>query len=994
MKPFSIMEKNLKQEVKLMFPEPNYPHSSLYDSNAMTDLTNFLYGDLFPLCYEKVLSFEVTYAKTDEPVPFLDRLSLSYSPLQIGEAWSNQNFDCAWMHLKATLPPHCQLENLDLDFDDGGEALLVDSQGSAIKGFSFGSDCFGGYNYPCWSKRHYPLKEFIHDGKIDLWLDCASNATQGDFIGKGMLRRADLVREKPATLNNFFDFYVFLDYLRCLSYSDPHFKPVQERLQQVAALYRYRDPEADSKAAAIFQEIYALPGKTDPTSFRCVGYAHLDLLWLWPERETRRKARRTLANQIYLAEKYPSYTFALSQPQELEFVHEDDPELYQKVVALLKSGAFEAVGGSWVENDTNISGEESLVRQELYGQKYWQELLGHYVEMKWLPDSFGYSAALPQILRLSEQKYILANKITWCLFTDFPYHTFEWKGLDGSSILAHVQLDHDYNSKATYSNLYVAKSHLSPEEGKPEGILAYGIGDGGGGPGDYHVQALSRQAKVPYFPKIQFGTAEGFFHDIDGQKLPVYQGELYLEQHRGTNTSQSQNKQHNRHFEEKMKALEYLYSVSNDQEEKTSFDALWKEAMLYQFHDCLPGTSIQRVYNETDIAYARMQNELECLANKHGYSFLPTSGSKAINHLNESVRRFVHGKEGYFLLSGKAGECMTPKQEQKIRDISLDTIETDDLIISMNTLDGSFGKIVSRKSGKSLLEHANRLRVYIDKGDAWNIPWDFRNQPEQYLTLIKQKQAEYEDFFEIQNTYQYLQSELQETIIIDKHRPYIEFQHDLNWKNIERMLRAEFKPTEYSPVSHAEIQFGYLDRSTLDDTEHHRAQYECASQKYVDVSSSTQGICLMNCSKGGFSAKDGMISLDLLRSTNYPCVNGDLKPTQYVYALYPHDGGFDPKQDANLAMGLNACFLYGKGFAVPTTDSDQIEISCFKPAYDKNGYILHMYEKTGEEGSVLLRLPAGMKIIEEDNLLEDPLGPAPTNEITFKPFQIRCFRVC
>jgi len=977
-----------------MFKEPKYAHSDAYERTAFTDLTNFVYGNLMPRCYEEVIPFDVTYAKSDEPVPFKDRLKLSYLPIKVGEQWSTKNFECAWMHLTATLPEGCDLENLDLDFDDGGEALLVDEEGSAIKGFSFGTDVFEGYNFPCWSKRHYPLKEFVHDGKIDLWIDCASNATQGDFIGKGVLRHATLVRERPLTLSNFYDAYVFLGYLKTLHYPHPHLKPLEEGLLEVAALYRYNDPEADKKAAKIFDKLYALKGKKDRAHFICIGYAHLDLLWLWPERETKRKARRTLANQVYLAKKYPGYTFALSQPQELEFVHQDDPKLYEEVVDLLKKGVFEPVGGSWVEADTNILGEESMVRQELYGQKYWKELLGHYVDIKWLPDSFGYSGAMPQVLRLTGQKYFLANKITWCLYTDFPYHTFQWKGIDGTSVLTHVQTDHDYNSRATYWSFHVGESHMSPEEGKPEGIISYGIGDGGGGPGDIHVQGILRHQKISYFPKIEMGTAERFYHDIDGQDLPTYQGELYLEQHRGTNTSQSENKQNNRHYEEKMKALEYLYSALADQSEKPAFDALWKQAMLYQFHDCLPGSSIKRVYDENDVEYRDMFKRIDQLAAKHGYSFSPKTGSKAVNHLNEKVHRYVKGEEGYFLLSGEAGAIITPKLEKKIGECSLKRIKTDCLDIELNTKDGSLGKIVSLKSGKTLVKEANRLRVYVDKGDAWNIPWDFRNQPAQYMSLAKQTQTEYEDFYEIQNDYRYEESLLHETVLIDKRTPYIEFHHDNDWKSLERMLRAEFVPGKYSTTSHAEIQFGYIDRSTKDDTEHHRAQYECPSQKYVDVSSRAQGLCVMNCSKGGHFTKDGMISLDLLRSTNYPCVDGDLKKTSYSYAIYPHDGGFDPAIDANLAMGLNASFLFGEGFPVPTADTDEVEISCFKPAYDKNGYILHIYEKAGKEAEAEIRLPKGMKIVEEDNLLEDSIGPAPEGKVSFKPFQIRCFRVC
>ena len=926
-------------------------------AEAKRQLFHWIDTSLISEAYAPVCLLHVSYHRTKEPVPFAKRKGLFPHTLKKGEKWSKGEFPCAWFHLTGKVPSGTDLEHLYLSFVMGGEALLYDKEGHPLKGFSNGSLGFSGpLNFRL--KRHYPLKDLVEDGKVDLWLDGGDNSAYQYEECPGILRDASLVLQNPETCEVLSQVEVLMDYFVNAPMDAEHYDDIYQGLCQVRDLYLYHWPDRYEKAMDILRPLLR---QTSTSKFQiyAVGHSHLDLGWLWPIRETKRKAVRTISNALYLLDRDPTFTYSISQAQQVAWIEEEAPELFAKLQAYVQAGRIEILGGGWVEHDLNNIGEEALMRQMLYGQKYWLEHLGHYVEIKWLPDSFGYSAALPQLLRLSGQKYMLANKLTWCLFTNFPYHTFEWKGIDGSSLITHIQLDHDYNSRATYSNFAFAESNISPNEGKSEGIIAYGIGDGGGGPGDYHIQALIRQAKIPYFPKIELGTAKEFFHDIDGQKLPIYQGELYLEQHRGTNTSQSENKQNNRHFEEKMKALEYLYCAKDDQSEKENFDALWKEAMLYQFHDCLPGSSIKRVYDETDIAYSAMLMKLDQLADKYGYAFQPQSGRVAVNHLNESVRRFVRGDEGYFLLNGKAGEAMMPKFEKQLRAIKSSVIETDALRIEINQNTGSFGKIISKNSGKTLLNEANRLRVYIDQGDAWNIPWDFRHQPEQYLELASQIQTEYEDFYEIRNVYRYQESRLLETIIIDKYSPYIEFQHDMNWKQLKRMIRAEFVPTEYSTISHAQIQFGYLDRSTENDTEHHQAQYECPSQKYIDVSSINQGVCVMNCSKGGYFAKDGIISLDLLRSTNYPCVDGDLKPTKYAYALYPHDGGFNPVKDANLAMGLNASFLYGDGFEVPTSDSDQIEISCFKPAYDQNGYILHMYEKSGQKGSVVLRLPAG-----------------------------------
>jgi alpha-mannosidase len=970
-----------------------YRHTPKQEKEYVIDFNQYLYGEMLPSVFTEVTPCKVEAYVTDEPVPFKDRLNHPYKEIKIGEPWAKKNFACAWMHLTAKLPAGTSEDNLYIDFDCTGEGLLVDEEGHAVKGFTYGSNVFDSYNYPCWSKRHYPLKGFIHNGVVDLYIDAASNQIQGDFDKEAVLREARVVRASPKKMECFFDYYVLLDYFKTLRFPHPHLAPMKEGLNEMKALWRYDDPHAYEKSKAIANKLFALSGHDD-MHYTAVGHAHLDLLWLWPYRETRRKALRTFANQVYLARKYPEYRYVVSQPQQLEFISEDDPKLYKDVMDLLKSGQFEPVGGSWVENDTNVSGEESLVRQELYGQKYWKEHLGHYVNVRWLPDSFGFSGALPQILRESGQKYFVTIKISWCRMTAFPYHTFYWEGIDGSKVLVHMPPEGDYNSKACPQNLLLPeKDRFKKSDGKKEALCVYGIGDGGAGPSEYQVEAVLREGNVPYLPKTKPGYVKDFFESIDGQKLCTHQGEMYLENHRGTGTSQSESKQNNRRFEEEMKSLEMLLASSKDQSEKAAIDKLWKEAMLYQFHDCLPGSCIERVYKECDERYAAMFEAIEGIANKRGYSFEPAKGRSFVNHLSESVGRIVKGEDGYYLLSAGAGQSAPLKEEKKIGDIKAKTLKTDFLKVALKD-DGCLGKIVSAKTGKELLSSANRLRVFVDKGDAWNIPMDYRMQPERYLKLESQEIEEYEDFCLIRNAYSYGPSKVSEEVYVYKHRPLIEFHHDNAWKDLASMLRAEFVPSVYSNTIHSEIQFGYLDRPTTDNTDHERAMYECQAQKYIDISGARQGVAVLNCSKSGYYAKEGIISLDLLRSTNYPCVSGDTRrPTSYSYAIYPHETPFEPETDASLGMELNARFLFGdRPFAVPTSGSPDVEVSAFKPSYDGKGMILRVYDKSGRGAKTKLSLPKGFHLVEETDLLEDRVGDA-SEEIVLKPFEIKTFRL-
>lgn len=963
--------------------------SDKYEQDLQIFTQRFLDGKLKELCHHKVMDLNVTFAYSEEPVPFAQIGALEFVPIQIGGVWARKNFACAWFHLTGKLPAGLDKAQLYLDFMNDGEALLVDENGSALKGFTMGSPVFGVVDHSV-EKRYYPLKDLIHaDGNIDLYIDGASNSLLGEYVSDcSKLKAASVVCRDQQMMDIYWDFDVLMDYVKGVTAEDPKKYEILNGLRSVRNLIVYQDPDMYEKAKKITGKLYSLAGY-DGIQVTAVGHAHLDLAWLWPIRETKRKAKRTFANVIYLMERYPEFRFVIPQPQQLAWMKKLDPKLYSKLVQLEKEGRVEIVGGGWVENDTNVPCEESLVRQELYGQKFWQEEFGHYVNLRWLPDTFGYSACLPQILKLSGQDNFMTIKISWSNRTLFPYNTFRWAGIDGSEVTVHMPPEGNYNSVGGPQALMNAKKGLKKTDPQDRMMVVYGIGDGGGGPSETILQRNLRTADIPYLPKVKMGTAQGYFDQLTPEDLPVYSGEMYLEKHRGTYTSQSNNKNFNREFEEKMLSLEMLLSAKGCSGDKAQMDEMWKEALLYQFHDIIPGSSIKRVYDETDAAYARLFEKLNALAQAQGVSF--AAGSNMLNLRGEQVCKLEKAGEKYFLYQGSDTVIAPTVYENFTLCDHIKTVKTDHYTAEFAE-DGSFSAIYLA-SGQLIAENANKLRVFIDTGDAWDFEDDYRDQPEVYMNLDKTRVRDFGDLMEICQYYSFKNSKLTQTVLMHKALPIIQIFHDVHWQDTFHMIRAEFMPKVWSDVVHSDIQFGYLDRPTTDNDAHEKAQFEICCQKWFDISDEQQGFAVLNNAKNGFMAKSGIISVNLLRSTDYPCVNGDQNPSRYSYALYPHAGGFDPVQVDTLAQQYNQRQLFGtEGVQMPGFDNDQVQITAFKPAYDGNGFILRAFERTGAPVQTNLILPAGYKLIGEVNLLEDAMASVDT-KLCFKPFQIRSFRL-
>lgn len=971
---------------------PKFEHNTLYQREWENYNEHFLRAELSKRCYQKVMDLDVSFAYSEEPTPFEEIGRLEFKPLKIGEVWAKKNFACAWFHVTGKLPKDVDTTELYLDFSNDGEGLLVDKDGSAVKGFTCGSPTFGIMDYTV-EKRYYPLSEIMDaDGNIDVYIDGASNSLLGEFVkNEATLVAAGIVRKDPAMEELFINYDMLVEFERASTFDDPKKAEFIEKLRHIRNLFVYDDPEACQKGLALTREMLAADGN-EQTQVTAIGHAHLDLAWLWPIRESKRKAKRTLSNAIYLLKKYPDYTFVISQPQQLEWIKEIDPKQYAEIKRYVAEGRIETAGGGWVENDTNLPCGESLVRQELYGQKFWLEEFGRYVKLRWLPDTFGYSANMPQILRQSGQEYFMTIKLSWSNRTLFPYHSFQWLGIDGSEMIVHMPPEGSYNSKAGPLSLMKGKLCLREEDPKEDFLMVYGIGDGGGGPSEFMVERCLREGKIPYLPKVKMGTAVSYFEKLKDKKLPVYEGEMYLEKHRGTYTSQSDNKKLNREFEEKMLSLESLLAGSKRQGDKAKIDKLWKEALLYQFHDIIPGSSILRVYEETDASYAAMFNDLEAMASDMGASFIASESTSLINFSKKPIAKLEKSGDQYLYFKGDDALIAPIVYKNPTAVKSIENVETEYYTVAFD-VDGSFKSITMKENGQLAATSANKLRVFRDFGDAWDFEDDYRDQPEQYMQLTATAIRDFGGLIEVKQQYSYKNSRLEQTIVLHKQDPIIRIYHEVDWKDTGYMLRSETLPSVWSDVVHSDIQFGYLDRPTTENTEHEVAQHEMCALKWFDVSGEKQGFAVLNNTKDGYMAKRGILSLNLLRSTNYPCVDSEHKHIQYSYAFYPHMGGFDPVKTDAIAGDFNARYLYGEtSVEIPTVDVDEVVVAAFKPAYDGNGYILRLYERAGKPANANLRLPDGYRMVSEVNLLEDEIGEG-TTKLSFKPFEIRSFRI-
>lgn len=951
--------------------------------------------------YTKVGELETFISTDSEPIPFDKRKSCNYRKIHDGETWGKA-FTCSWFNFKGNVPESARLNHIVLITDIGGEGLYVDENNEPLYGIT---------SKMCWvdkvqSTRGKTVIEFSACAKggedIDIWVDAGFNGKRIQPFGTAQFNKAYIASCRDDVKDYYYD-YLMLSFALSACADKIKQDEIDNALKSSYSALKDYSIENVKEAGDILQRVLCKRVDCKKLVFTAIGHSHLDLGWLWPVRETRRKAARTFSIALKNIEKYPGYIYGASQPQQFQWVKEDYPSLYKRISDAVKKGRIELQGGMWAESDTNLTSGESLVRQIYYGKKFFMDEFGQDMKICWLPDVFGYNANLPQILKKTGLLYFMTIKLSWNEHNAFPYKTFNWTGIDGSSVLVHMAPEGDYNSGGTPLCVKRAADNFTEKDELHEALLVYGAGDGGGGPGEVHIELIKRQENLEGFPSVYFGRAVDFFERLNlvKDKLKSYKGELYLEKHQGTYTTQARNKYLNRKIEFLLHDVEMLaaYAYLKGYEYPHSMlERIWKEVLLYQFHDIIPGSSIKRVYDESRQRYADMMKELED-EKQSIFNFLsPDKSSTFINTSSFSKDDYIKHDDKWYHVKAE------PFSSSPICPVD----NAFELKYSYNSIENEFLKVVFSDKGhitslydkindmESCGKYLNKLTLYTDKWmyfNAWDIDINYHKKRKIYLRLLKT-----ETFIDgpnviRKNYYRHGETELTQYVILTSGKQYVEFDTECEYHETFRMLRADFMPAIYSDTVKCDIQFGSFDRSTKDETSIEKAQFEICAHKWVDLSNGDYGVSLINDCKYGHRVKEGLLSLNLLRSPVYPDPTADRGKHRFRYAFYPHKGDIKKSDTIRQAYLFNMqpviCDNNISFGPLIVSEKRNIVIETIKKAEGEDAIVLRLYECYGQDTDTCLITSIDYSEAFECDMLEHPISRADLKQLSFTPFEVK-----
>ncbi len=800
----------------------------------------------------------------------------------------------------------------------------------------------------------------------------------------------------------------------------------------------------------------------------CVGHTHIDVAWLWDLEQTRHKAVRSFSTVLKLMDKYPEYKFMSSQAVLYQMVKEDEPELFARIKKAVSDGRWEIEGGMWLEADCNVTSGESLARQFLYGQKYFREEFGRTSRILWLPDVFGYSAALPQLMKLSGVEYFMTTKLSWSEFNLTPYDTFLWKGIDGSSVLTHFspsrELDYSrqgsddntdhglpnyttYNALLRPSQIAGGWQRFQQKDLDDRYLVSFGYGDGGGGPTEWMLENARRMGvPAPGTPAVAQSFALEFFQALekrvkDDPRLPRWSGELYLEYHRGTLTSMGRNKRFNRKIEFKLRETELLRTVALEKAglpyPHGALDEIWRNVLILQFHDILPGTSIKKVYDDSTAMYLKAFEALDCLCREAVEALRRrTDGVTLVNTLSETRDDIAcfEAPEGATHLLGEDGRLFPiqrteegcsafvkglPAMSGRFYGFSSGEADKARLSVSRDGFDTPFfaGKfdsamritsLVMKSTGREVCrpgEALNRLVCYEDKPyqfDAWEVNVYY---PRKFWEVDELLSADVVESGPVRATlrvvWRYQMSVIRQDIRFYADIGRIDFDTTADWRESHTLLKAHFPVDVFYNEATYDIQFGNLKRATHKNTSWDVARFEVAAQKWADVSEDGFGVSLLNDCKYGHSADEHSLALTLLRCAVDPNPEADKEVHRFTYSLYPHEGGWRDAGTPSMAYRLNEPVKSVRGDAsfepFAAVNAPNVMIEAVKDAEDGDGFILRAYECYGRRTKALLTLDAPVADAKRVNILEETVGEAAFSgrvvEMHLRPYEIATLRV-
>ncbi len=861
----------------------------------------------------------------------------------------------------------------------------------------------------------------------------------------------------------YYDLWVPLAAFPRMEEEDKTRKDIENILNETVNLIDLRTPYSEEfyrtlKEASdyIDEELYTnMAGYADIIA-TCIGHTHIDVAWWWTVEQTREKTGRSFATVLKLMEEYPNYRFMSSQPQLYEFLKERYPELFEQIKERVKEGRWEPEGGMWVEADTNLTSGESLVRQFIYGKRFFKKEFGADNRILWLPDVFGYTGALPQIMKKCGIDFFMTTKLAWNQFNKVPYDTMKWRGIDGTEILTHLITTLDvgqpvknffttYNGRLHPDSIMGGWMRYQNKDINNDILISYGYGDGGGGPTREMLETSIRMEKgVKGIPKVRQAFAGDYFNELSNKlrgnrRLPVWEGELYFEYHRGTLTSMARNKRSNRKTEFGLMDLEFLSllmmgSVPYPAEE---IDAMWKKTMINQFHDILPGSSIHQVYEVTREEYAELKEQIEKMSKERidilkgegdAVMIMNTAGSARndvallgdcdadyltdgegnqypVQQTKEGAVVFVKDipSKGYRLFHKKKGE-----EKKDIPFVLKDdrNLETPFYYVHFNR-NGEIDRLFDRENQREIVQYEralNQMRMYEDKPiyfDNWDIDiyyteksWPVEGIERMEWTELGNVRAVLEIDRKSSN------STFSQRIIFYADQRRIEFQNHVDWKEHQTLLKVHFPVKVHTDEATFDIQFGNLTRKVHRNTSWDVARFESCGQKWIDLSEGHYGVSLLNDCKYGHSVKDSNMALTLIKSGIEPNPTTDQEEHDFTYALYPHAEGWRAagtvaesyKLNQPLKVEMNAQDKEEHKFCFAEVQDPNIVIETIKRAEDGNGTIIRMYESENALTRTKITVNTEFTKAYICNLLEQEMQEAEVNgkevSLLFKPYEI------
>jgi alpha-mannosidase len=1027
----------------------------------ITELGEYRYREAIPIPSFRFLTDENGEVGTRPPK------AGEWSTIQVGDYWTGRDV-YAWLQTDVKVPKEWNNREIVGRFDFGKTG---EGNNSGFESLLY----VGDVPYQGVDSNH--IEVFFPNEEAGSTLNLTFRLWSG-LEGGGIptpqehkIKRAELTVLDKTTDDLFFTGRAIIDTVKVFDKNRPERQMLLNVLDRAFRFIDWSKPGSEAFYQSVAQAQDALQSelkqmeKNHPVTVRCIGHTHIDVAWLWRLKHTREKAARSFSTVLRLMEKYPEYIFLQTQPQLYDYIKSDYPEIYEQIKKRVAEGRWEADGGMWLEADCNVTSGESLVRQLLMGTRFLRDEFGTECKYLWLPDVFGYSWALPQILKKSGIDTFMTTKISWNQYNRMPHDTFKWRGIDGTEVLTHFITTPEPNQDWWF---YTYNGQIRPDtvQGIWDGyrdksfnqelLLSYGYGDGGGGVNREMLEMRRRLNDIPGLPKVETGRAGEFFKRLHerventDQYVHTWDGELYLEYHRGTYTSQAYNKRMNRRLELLYRETEWLgalASVLSTKWHKYPQEELnkgWKIILRNQFHDIIPGSSIREVYEDSKIEYEEAE-KIALVSWKEAANTVADGDSKQIftvfnsapwkrsdlveipaAGIEQGTWKDTNGQllqavqvDGKWLVEVKNIPAMgfTSIQFEAAKsypemnglfNIQQSGMTTPYYDIQWNT-DGQLTSIYDRKANREVLvkgRNGNALQVFEDKPmrfDAWDIDLFYQEKMREITDLKSVNVIEVTPLRAIVRfEWNYMDSVIQQDMIVYADSRRIDFKTEVDWHEQNQLLKVAFPVSVRSTEATYDIQYGNVKRPTHWNTSWDYARFETVGHQWADLSERGYGVSLLNNCKYGYDIKDNVIRLSLIKSATYPDYQQDQGNHTFVYSLLPHEGDWVEGNTVQEAWKLNNPLTYTNGspvqpeFSLFSCTADNVMIDAVKKAEDDDKIILRLHEFSGSRKSVEMNSDLRIQSWQECNLMEQVVGEPITGEkITFEinPYEIKTFLV-